>query len=188
MPLTKRKASVFRQQSVNRNPEGLRGHQTGIPSSSMGDGEIPSLLIWKPIYPRNQPETLGSHTLQKLESSHTQLQRILIRTFPYNFKIRYIPGSTNQIADCLSRLGVQKDSISLPKLQVNQITSQLKAWDDSLHRIRLATQADDNLTILKHIIQHGWPRTVKEVPQEIQKYWTFREELTIEDGLILKGM
>ena len=28
---------------------------------------------------------------------------------------------------------------------------------------------------------------MKEVPQEIQKYWTFREELTIEDGLVLKG-
>ena len=125
---------------------------------------------------------------KSLNQAMPRLQRILIRTFPYNFKIRYIPGPTNQIADCLSRLGVQKDSISLPKLQENQITSQLKAQDDSLHRIRQATQADDNLTILKHIIQHGWPRTVKEVPQEIQKYWTFREELTIEDGLILKGM
>ena len=125
---------------------------------------------------------------KSLNQATPRLQRILIRTFPYNFKIRYIPGSTNQIADCLSRLGVQKDSISLPKLQVNQITSQLKARDDSLHRIRLATQADNNLTILKHIIQHRWPRTVKEVPQEIQKYWTFREELTIKDGLILKGM
>ena len=28
---------------------------------------------------------------------------------------------------------------------------------------------------------------MKAVPQEIQKYWTFQEELTIEDGLILKG-
>ena len=72
-------------------------------------------------------------------------------------------------------------------MQVNQITSQLKARDDSLQKIRLATQADDNLTILKHIIQHGWVKPVKEVPQEIQKYWTFHEELTIEDGLILKG-
>ena len=70
---------------------------------------------------------------------------------------------------------------------MNQITSQLKARNDSLHRIRLATQADDNLAILKHIIQQGWPKTVKEVPQEIQKYWTFHEELMIEDGLILKG-
>ena len=71
---------------------------------------------------------------------------------------------------------------------MNQITSQLKAQNDSLHKIRLATQADDNLAILKHIIQQGWPKTIKEVPQEIQKYWTFHEELMIEDGLILKGM
>ena len=116
-----------------------------------------------------------------------RLQRILIRKFPYNFKIRYIPGATNHVADCLSRLGVQKDSISLPKLHVNQITSHLKAREDSLQSIQLATQADDNLAILKHIIQQGWPKTVKEVPQEIQKYWTFHEELTIEDRLILKG-
>ena len=41
--------------------------------------------------------------------------------------------------------------------------------------------------ILKHIIQQGWPKTIKEVPIEVQKYWTFCEELMIEDGLILKG-
>ena len=70
---------------------------------------------------------------------------------------------------------------------MNQITSQLKARNGSLHNIQLATQADDNLVILKYIIQQGWPKTIKEVPQEIQKYWTFHEELMIEDGLILKG-
>ena len=30
-------------------------------------------------------------------------------------------------------------------------------------------------------------KQVKEVPKELQPYWTFREELTIEDGFILKG-
>ena len=147
----------------------------------MGDGKIPPFTL------ETDQKPLEAILSKSLNQATPHLQRILIRTFPYNFKIRYIPGPTNQIADCLSRLGVQKDSISLPKLQVNQITSQLKAWNDSLHRIRLATQADDNLVILKHIIQQGWPKTVKKVPQEIQKYWTFCEELTIEDGLILKG-
>ena len=42
--------------------------------------------------------------------------------------------------------------------------------------------------ILKHIIQQGWPKTIKEVPIEVQKYLTFCEELMIEYGLILKGM
>ena len=48
-----------------------------------------------------------------------RLQHILIRTFPYHFKVRYIPGLANHIADCLSRLGFQKDTISLPKLHVS---------------------------------------------------------------------
>ena len=33
----------------------------------------------------------------------------------------------------------------------------------------------------------GWPSTIREVPSEIQPYWTFREELTMEDGIVLKG-
>ena len=72
---------------------------------------------------------------KSLNQAMPRLQRILIRTFPYHFKIRYIPGTTNLVADCLSRLGFQKDSISLPKLHINQITSQLKARSDSLHNL-----------------------------------------------------
>ena len=51
----------------------------------------------------------------------------------------------------------------------------------------IATQEDDELALLKHIIMHGWPSPITEVPSEIQPYWTFREELTIEDGIVLKG-
>ena len=36
-------------------------------------------------------------------------------------------------------------------------------------------------------MQWGWPKTIKEVLSEVQQYWTFHEELTIEDGLVLKG-
>ena len=124
---------------------------------------------------------------KSLNQATPQLQRILIRTFPYTFTVRYIPGTTNQLADCLSCLGDQKDTIKLPKLQVNQITKQLQARSDSLQQLRVATQADDELAILKHTIMQGWPKNIKQVPPELQPYWTFREELTIEDGLILKG-
>ena len=68
-----------------------------------------------------------------------------------------------------------------------QITSQLNARSDSLQQIREATQADDTLVILRYTIQQGWPSSIKEVPSEIQPLWTFCEELTIEDGLVLKG-
>ena len=67
-----------------------------------------------------------------------------------------------------------------------QITCQLSARSDSLQQLREATQADDTLAILKYTIQQGWPSSIKDQPSQIQHFWTFREELTIEDGLILK--
>ena len=84
-------------------------------------------------------------------------------------------------------MGDQKDVIKLPKLQVNQITKQLLARSESLQQLRVATQADNELAILKNTIMQGWPKNINQVPPELQPYWTFREELTIEDGLILKG-
>ena len=88
---------------------------------------------------------------KSINQATPRLQRIL-RTFPYNFTVQYIPGVTNQLADCLSQMGDQKDSIKLPQLQVYQITQQLPASIDSLHQLRLSMQADDELALLKHII------------------------------------
>ena len=101
--------------------------------------------------------------------------------------MQYIPGLTNQLADCLSQLGGQKDTIKLLKLCAYQITNQLCARSDSLQQIRIDTQEDDEPALLKHTITQRWPSTIKEVPSVIQSYWAFREELTIEDGIILKG-
>ena len=84
-------------------------------------------------------------------------------------------------------MGVQKDTIKLPELQVNQITQQLPARSDSLQQLRLSTQTNNELAILKHTIMQGWPKSIKQVPPVLQPFWIFREELTVEDGLILKG-
>ena len=111
----------------------------------MGDGKIPSLSIWKSVCTGNRSKPLEAILSKSLNQATPRLQHILIRTFPYHFKVRYIPGLTNYVADCLSRLGFQKDTISLPKLHVNQITSQLKARSNNLHDLRLATKDDDNL-------------------------------------------
>ena len=124
---------------------------------------------------------------KSLNQATPRLKRILIRTFPYNFTVGYLPGVTNQFADCLSQMGEQKDSIKLPKLQVYQITQQLPASSDNLHQLRLSMKADDELALLKHTTMQGCPQSIKEVSLELQPFWTFREELTVEDGLILKG-
>ena len=72
---------------------------------------------------------------KSLNQATPKLQQILIRTFPYHLTVHYIPGPTNQLADCLSRLGTQKDNIKLPKLHLSQITNQLNGRSDSLNQL-----------------------------------------------------
>jgi hypothetical protein len=40
---------------------------------------------------------------------------------------------------------------------------------------------------LKKVIQRGWPEEKKILPQELQYYFPFREELTLQNGLIFKS-
>ena len=89
----------------------------------------------------------------------------MIRTFPYQFTVQYIPGLTNQLADCLSQLDGQKDTIKLPKLNAYQITNQLCIRSDSLQQIRIDTKEDDEVALLEHTITQALPSTIKEVPR-----------------------
>ena len=41
---------------------------------------------------------------KSLNQGTPRLQRILIRTFPYNFTVHYVADITNQLPDCLSQM------------------------------------------------------------------------------------
>jgi len=40
---------------------------------------------------------------------------------------------------------------------------------------------------LKTIIRQGWPETKDKIPESLAPCFSFRDELTIHDGLIFKG-
>ena len=56
-----------------------------------------------------------------------------------------------------------------------------------IDRLQQSTLKDDILVLLKHTVQHSWPQTITELPPALCPYWTFREEISIEDGILLKG-
>ena len=70
---------------------------------------------------------------------------------------------------------------------MHAITKQLPATADSLTQFHAETAHDEELSLLKHTVQNGWPQDIHPLLKEIQPYWTFCEELTIEDGILLKG-
>lgn len=40
---------------------------------------------------------------------------------------------------------------------------------------------------LSEFIHKGWPVNKKQVPDQIQQYYTYREELVLGNGVIFKG-
>ena len=95
---------------------------------------------------------LDTILVKSLTEATLILQLLLIHTFLYDFTVRYIKGSTNQLEDCLSRLECQKDKIQLPKLKVHAITRQLPATADRLKQFCTETAQDEELALLKHIV------------------------------------
>ena len=53
--------------------------------------------------------------------------------------------------------------------------------------IRKETKADPVLDQLQGIITAGWPDSIKDLPPVIRSYWPYRDELSVNDGIIMKG-
>ena len=49
------------------------------------------------------------------------------------------------------------------------------------------TRKDPTIKLLMHYISTGWPCEHRRLPQELHLYWNFREDLSVEDGLVMKG-
>lgn len=102
--------------------------------------------------------------------------------------MKYVKGAEVPIADALSRVSPQLASPEgeFPQLDIHQITRNLPASPIKLQQIRNETAKDPTPSKLQEVIHEGWPATREKCPEALHNYWNFREELTIEDGLILK--
>ena len=125
-----------------------------------------------------------------ITSASPRLQRLLLKMAKYDVEIRYIQGKTNVIADALSRVSHMEPPMQeneVPLLEVDTITNTLPASPAKIEEIRECTDQDVVLAHLKDVVHHGWPEYPNECPQDLREFWNFREDLSIEDGLILKG-
>ena len=57
----------------------------------------------------------------------------------------------------------------------------------TLHKLQQATSQDHHIQCLKECIMQGWPEGRDKIPQYIRTYWTFRDDMVVIDGVIIKG-
>ena len=118
-----------------------------------------------------------------------RIQRITIRAWQYNFEAQHIPCRNNVIFDALSRvtpLELQDSNADLDILAVNSLQySSIK--EKQRDEVLQETNKDPELQALKHAISTGWPVKRSQIPASLHPYWNFRDELTIESGILMKN-
>ena len=128
-----------------------------------------------------------------------RLQRMLQKIQGYDYVVEYRSGKSMTLADTLSRLPSQADKTSLDlDLRVDGLDLSkdeigfcqydfISFTPKKQYQLREATKTDPVLNSLMETIVHGWPDNIKALPVDVRPYWSFRDELAIEDGIIFKG-
>ena len=97
------------------------------------------------------------------------------------------------IVDALSRVCPLQSSNSKTKdsnidvIPVHHITQTAPVRKTRLQEFRLATQSDPTLSSLTKTIHEGWPQSKKDCPEQLLDFWSFRQEISEEDGLFYKN-
>ena len=105
---------------------------------------------------------------------------MMMRLQKYNIDVHY--------ADLLSRaylpeVGREDDK----EFELVNMIKLLPVSEQKLADIQKETEADQTLQVVKSMILKGWPNDKKELPLQAAPYYSMRDELTFQDGIILRG-
>ena len=138
-------------------------------------------------------QLLQSIWKKSIVSASPRLQRLLLRLAHYDINIEFLWGKENVIADALSRVCLLQSNNSKVKdskidvIPVHHITQNALVSKARLQDLRLATQSDPTLGSLTKTVHEGWVQSKKDCPEQLLDFWSFRQKISKEDGLLYKN-
>ena len=113
-----------------------------------------------------------------------RIQLFLLLLQQYNFYMHYVKGKLLYVPDTLSRT-------SLPERDLesygHSITSNMPISESRSLEFQEETKKDKVLQTLSHQIMKGWLLNRNEVDESIRPYFNIRDELTIHEGIVMRG-
>ena len=105
--------------------------------------------------------------------------------------LHYQPRSRMKLSDALSRQS-NHSTDACNKTEVKDLNISFHEVDTTiseqkLHNIYEETEKDDTMWILIRHILEGWPEREERCPDCFKEFYSFHYELSVTDGLILKG-
>ena len=129
------------------------------------------------------PVVYASRSLTPPKKQYSNIEReLLVVVFAMERLHHYVCGYT-----VTPKREEEHNSQGLEVLPVHYITSTVPADSDRLQEYRVATQNDRVLSLLMHEVYHGWPKVCSDCHPLLLDYWNFRDEISLEDGLLFKG-
>ena len=127
---------------------------------------------------------------KSLVSAPPRLQQLLLRLANYNIELQWISGKEMIFSDHLSHNVIAGDSSNKPTcegldLKIHNI--YLNTSNDKCLSLATEMSKDPMMQALKHQIIKGWPHSRNECGKNLQDFWNYRDELSVLDGLVLKG-
>ena len=87
------------------------------------------------------------------------------------------------LADTVSRMNPKLGTTIKPKETIHEV----KWSDKNIGDLCNATEEDEELRPLKEVIRHGWPDRQQELSKSLRTYWSMKDFLSIENGILMKG-
>ncbi len=119
-----------------------------------------------------------------LTAAPARLQRMLLRLQRYDYTIEYRPGKEMILADSLSRLPSKANDTEID-LDIKVCFIQFST--PRLNELREETREDPVLFELMEYVLKGFPDQRCQMSPATRIYWSFRDEITIDSGILLKG-
>ena len=136
----------------------------------------------KPLIP-----LLGEKDLSDLP---LRVQRFKLRLMRYDYDIFFSPGAVMHIADSLSRASYpdfrDREREDKTEGHVRCMKVATSMVDESLKEVKQETLKDSVLKEITKYAQDFWPEK-NAVSAGAQKYYQFKDELYVQDGIVLRG-
>ena len=128
---------------------------------------------------------LVSNINKPLSKAPKRLQNMLLRSQMYNYNLVYVPGKDIPVADALSRAplkeGPTEEADRVHNLTFNSVKQR------KIEQIRNSCKIDPEMQELMKVIYQGWPEHKADDPEIVRQYFSFQDELTTQDGIVMRG-
>ena len=127
---------------------------------------------------------LAAIARKPLRNAPKRLQGMLLKVQKYDVEIVYKPGPEMHLADTLSRAFLDTTENDQGEFERVNAVKLLPMTEERLEELRTSTSSDE---VLQQVIQTGWPNEKNQLPAVLAPYFTYRDELSVYDGLVFKG-